>query len=68
MKTDGVRGVDGLDLGLWRAVVRLYRGDPLTHVFLLYDLIYELDRTDAYFKVSGCEVAGYLLVWRAPAA
>jgi ribosomal protein S18 acetylase RimI-like enzyme len=55
-----------LDYGLYRSVARLYAMDPLTHAYLLYDLIYELERTDAWFEVRGGEVAGYVLVWRGP--
>jgi ribosomal protein S18 acetylase RimI-like enzyme len=55
-----------LDYGLYRSVARLYARDPLTHAYLLYDLIYELERTDAWFEVRGGEVAGYVLVWRGP--
>jgi len=55
-----------LDYGLYRSVARLYAMDPLTHAYLLYDLIYELERTDAWFEVCGGEVAGYVLVWCGP--
>jgi ribosomal protein S18 acetylase RimI-like enzyme len=55
-----------LDYGLYRSVTCLYAMDPLTHAYLLYDLIYELERTDAWFEVRGGEVAGYVLVWRGP--
>jgi ribosomal protein S18 acetylase RimI-like enzyme len=55
-----------LDYGLYRSIARLYAMDPLTHAYLLYDLIYELERTDAWFEVRGGEVAGYVLVWRGP--
>ena len=55
-----------LDSGLWKGITKLYSSDPLTHVYLLYDLIYELGRTDACFEVVGGDIAGYLLVWRGP--
>ena len=59
-----VVALEDMDSGLWRAIVRLYRSQPLRHVYLLYDLIYEEDRTEAYFAVEGGEVMGYLLLWR----
>jgi len=49
-------------------VVRLYLSDPTIHAYLLYDLVYELERTDAAFEVEGDEVVGYLLVWWGPRA
>ena len=55
-----------LDYALWRSVARLYAEDPLTHAYLLHDLVYELERTDAWFEVRGGGVAGYVLVWRGP--
>lgn len=56
--------VRSLNYGLWKEVVRLYSEDPLTHVYLVYDLVYELDNSDFYFAVSDGEVQGYLLIWR----
>jgi len=61
-----LKRLEELDYALWRSIARLYAGDPLTHAYLLYDLIYELERTDAWFEVRGGEVAGYALVWRGP--
>ncbi len=61
-----LKDLSKLDLELWRGVTRLYLSDPLTHVYLLYDLIYELDRTDTCFEISGGDIVGYLLVWRGP--
>jgi GNAT superfamily N-acetyltransferase len=61
-----VRSLSELDYRLWRSIARLYAQDPLTHAYLLYDLVYEPDRTDAWFEVNEGEVAGYALVWRGP--
>jgi ribosomal protein S18 acetylase RimI-like enzyme len=61
-----LKRLEELDYALWRSIARLYAGDPLTHAYLLYDLVYELERTDAWFEVRGGEVAGYILVWRGP--
>jgi len=54
------------DYELWRSVTRLYAEDPLTHAYLLYDLVYELERTDAWFELLGEKVVGYVLIWRGP--
>jgi len=63
-----VRVLDVRDLSyeVWRNLVKLYLGDPLTHVYLMYDLLYELENTEFYFAVEDGEVKGYLLVWRGP--
>lgn len=61
-----IKDLGDLDLALWSGIVRLYMRDPLTHVYLLYDLVYELESTDAYFLTPGGEVAGYVLIWHGP--
>ena len=63
-----LRSLSELDSRLWRSITKLYLTDPLTHVYLLYDLIYELDCTDVFFNVVGGSITGYLLVWRGPRA
>lgn len=55
-----------LDFGLWSNLAELYSNDPLTHVYLIYDLVYELEKTDVYFSVVDGSIEGYLLVWRGP--
>ena len=63
-----LRNLSELNLRLWKSVIRLYLSDPLTHVYLLHDLVYELDRMDVCFKTSGGDIVGYMLVWRGPRA
>lgn len=58
--------LEELSYSLWRSVVRLYRRDPVVHVYLAYDLLYELENTRASFEVSGGEIVGYVLAWRGP--
>ncbi len=53
-----------LDYNLWRNIIRLYLRNPLEHVYLLYDLIYEVDNTDVYFNIDNGSINGYILVWR----
>ncbi len=56
-----------LDYELWRSITRLYAGEPLVRAYLLYDLVYELDRTDVQFEVHEGEIVGYVLAWRGSA-
>ncbi len=58
------RGLDDLDKELWRAIVELYSSDPLTHCYLMYDLVYELSNIEVLFRVSGGRINAYVLVWR----
>lgn len=44
-------------------IAELYEQDPFTHVYLVYDVIYERARTSLYTKKSGGKITGYLLVW-----
>ncbi len=60
------RSLDSLDKDLWRAIVELYRSDSLTHCYLMYDLIYELENIDAVFRVGSSGIDAYVLVWRGP--
>jgi len=61
-----LKRLEELDYALWRSIARLYAGDPLTHAYLLYDLVYELERTDAWFEVRGGEVAATSLSGAGP--
>lgn len=60
------RRLDDLDRSLWRAVVELYISDPLTHCYLMYDLIYELENIDAVFRMRNGVIDAYVLLWRGP--
>ena len=52
-----------LNFELWRTLTKLYLSDPTTHVYLMYDLIYELDKTSVLLNVED-RVSGYVLIWR----
>mgnify|MGYP000049957536 CR=1 FL=1 len=52
-----------LNFKVWNEVVRLYHNDPIHHAYLIYDLIYELDKTNVYFVLSNNRVASYILIW-----
>ncbi|RLG78688.1 MAG: hypothetical protein DRO40_13645 [Thermoprotei archaeon] len=55
-----------LNIILWKLVRNLYLSDTLTHAYLMYDLIYDLERTEAVFAVRSGEVIAYLLCWKGP--
>ena len=57
-------GLNELNRALWGEVVKLYLRNPLRHVYLVYDLIYDLDVTEAYFSFRGVGIDSYLLIWR----
>ncbi len=59
-----VIGLEDLNYQLWRAIVSLYREGPLSHFYLLYDLLYELDRIALLLEVWGGVIASYALSWR----
>jgi len=49
----------------WSGIARLYREDPITHVYVAYDILYEGERTDVHVSLGPeGKVRGYLLVWR----
>ncbi|ADM27477.1 GCN5-related N-acetyltransferase [Ignisphaera aggregans DSM 17230] len=55
--------MDDLDIDLWRAITKLYVSDPLTHCYLMYDLIYEYGNIDAVFSVDYNGIVSYILIW-----
>ena len=55
-----------LSYGLWRAIIALYRENPTRHLYLVYDLLYELDRIDACFSIETGDVTGYVFAWIGP--
>lgn len=59
-----ILGLEALDYKLWRGIVSLAESDPYTHTYLVYDLVYQIDKTSAWFHVEGDEIAGYVLLWR----
>jgi len=50
-----------LSFELWRALTKLYLFDPPAHVYLIYDLIYELDKTNVILNVEN-GVSGYVIL------
>jgi len=58
--------LNDLDTSLWRAIVELYKSDPLTHCYLVYDLLYEFENTNAVFSVEGGTITSYILLWSGP--
>jgi len=59
-----IRYLKDMDSGLWRAIVELYLSDPLTHCYLMYDLIYELNNIDVVLRVGEEKVDAYTLLWQ----
>ena len=53
-----------LDYELWKSIIDLYVKDPVTHVYLFYDVVYEVNNIDLYLALSSGGIIGYLLVWR----
>jgi len=54
---------EGLSYEIWSCVTRLYADNPFEHCYLLYDLIYELERSDFIFNFDD-ELKGYILVYK----
>ena len=52
-----------LNIELWRRLVQLYKGDPLNHVYIFYDIIYEPDITEVYIDYEDGEIKGYILIY-----
>ncbi|RLF01537.1 MAG: hypothetical protein DRK00_11275 [Thermoprotei archaeon] len=59
-----IRGLRELDYELWSAITRLYLRNPLKHCYLMYDVLYELEATEACFLLEDGGIEGYVLVWR----
>jgi GNAT superfamily N-acetyltransferase len=64
MKHLKVVDISEMDYSIWRSVLNLFGEDPVTHVYLFYDLVYELERSRVLFVVDSGRVKGYLLLWR----
>ena len=52
-----------LDFRSWRMLIDLYLENPLEHVYVFYDSIYENDKTNIFLKIDE-DIKGYLLIWR----
>jgi len=55
---------DLLNSGLWPKVLDLYRHDCIPHAYLIYDLVYEYDKTKVMLSYDRDGVKSYMLVWR----
>ena len=55
--------IHDLTYSVWRSLLELYFNDPYTHVYMLYDLIYELNKIDLHLLIHDSKVIGYLLLW-----
>ncbi|RLG88089.1 MAG: hypothetical protein DRO18_02080 [Thermoprotei archaeon] len=56
--------LNDLNYDLWRSVIDLYRSDPYAHSYLVYDMLYYLNRINVVFKVSRKGIESYALYWR----
>jgi len=59
-----VVSIEELGLATLRKISSLYIKDPITHVYLMYDLMYEFDRTSVYMVIDNNDIKGYMLIWR----
>ncbi|RLE58238.1 MAG: hypothetical protein DRJ35_08255, partial [Thermoprotei archaeon] len=59
-----IKRLSQLDLNLWKSIRKLYESAPPAHVYLFYDVIYEPENIDVFFKIVGGEIVGYLLIWK----
>lgn len=59
-----LKGLRELDFALYSSLISLYLQNPLDHAYMLYDLIYELDKTELYISGRGDVVEAYMLIWR----
>lgn len=61
-----LKRLSDLNLWLWKQIISMYLNDPLTHCYLIYDLIYNLKQTDLYLLINERSLISYLLIWRGP--
>ncbi|RLE64471.1 MAG: hypothetical protein DRJ47_07610 [Thermoprotei archaeon] len=54
------------DFNLWKLLVRLYLENPLSHVYLLHTLIYEIDKAKLLVKIDNNTITGYTLIRKTP--
>ncbi len=56
--------LEDLDYRLYLNILSLYRSNPLIHIYLFYDIIYDIDYSRFYFVVDHKRhVLAYLLLW-----
>lgn len=58
-----IRITDKLDRELLALIRRHYLGDPVTYVYLFYDIMYYPEFTEAYLNVVGNDVVGFILIY-----
>ncbi len=56
--------VSGEGLNVLALIKRAYLRDPIRLVYLIYDLIYYPDLTEAYLNIVGNEIVGFVLIFR----
>ena len=61
-----IMDINSLNTSIWKAIRALYLSDPLTHAYLMYDLIYCFEEIELYFALDNGYLAGYLLIWYGP--
>ena len=62
-----LRDLKDLDYLMYRSIVSLYEKSYYDHAYLLYDLLYELDKIDLYVYIGeASEIESYVLIWHGP--
>jgi len=58
------RESDLFDASLWLKIWELYRRNYIPHAYLIYDLVYEYDKTKVLLSYDENKILSYVLVWR----
>jgi len=59
--------LEDLDFRVWKEILKLFREEPTTHIYVVYDLIYSVDRIELYVALNDLKrVVGYVLIWHNP--
>jgi len=58
-----LRTHSNLDMDLIRLIKRHYIANPLTYVYLFYDLMYYPEVTEFYLNINGSDITGFVLIW-----
>ncbi len=57
-------GLKNLNYWVWSSIINMLRIDEIAFTYLVYDLIYELNNTDAYFLFRNSVLRAFLLMWK----
>ena len=64
MSKVSIISLKNLNYWVWSSIINMLKSDEIAFTYLIYDLVYELSNTNAYFLFRDSVLKAFLLIWK----